>query len=177
MGLGAKSRQKPDVQPMIRPLLIAGLAAVLVWVTAQNLALGAARTELEQTLLLTARAVEADVERLRSLPTVAAEDVRVRDALAGTGSLQAANSYLETVAVLAQAGELFFINEQGETIAASNWNCDGSFIGQNYAFRPDFQEAMAAGRGQFYAIGMTLACLDVSCLAASTWRERAAFWV
>lgn len=140
---------------MIRPLLIAGLAAVLVWVTAQNLALGTARTELDQTLLLTARAVEAEVERLRSLPAIAAEDVRVRDALAGTGSLQAANSYLETVAVHAQAGELFLINDHGETIAASNWNREGSFIGQNYAFRPYFQEAMAAGRGRFYAIGVT----------------------
>ena len=140
---------------IIRAILIAGLAAALVWVTAQNLALGRARAELDQTLLLTARAVEVEVERLRSLPAVAAEDVRVRNALAGTGSLQAANSYLETVAVHAQAGELFLIDAQGETIAASNWNREGSFVGQNYAFRPYFQEAMAAGHGQFYAIGVT----------------------
>lgn len=138
-----------------RPLLVACLAAALVWVAAQNLALGVARTELDQTLLLTARAVEAEVERLRSLPAVAAEDVRVRDALAGAGSIQAANSYLETVAVHAHAGELFLINAQGDTIAASNWNREGSFVGENYAFRPYFQEAMATGQGQFYAIGVT----------------------
>jgi two-component system C4-dicarboxylate transport sensor histidine kinase DctB len=143
------------VKTIIRPILIAGLAAALVWVAAQYLALGRARAELDQTLLLTARAVEVEVERLRSLPAVAAEDVRVRNALAGTGSLQAANSYLETVAVHAQAGELFLIDAQGETIAASNWNREGSFVGQNYAFRPYFQEAMAAGHGQFYAIGVT----------------------
>ncbi|WP_377510811.1 ATP-binding protein [Octadecabacter sp. R77987] len=140
---------------MIRPLLVACLAAALVWITAQNLALRAARTQLDQTLLLTARAVEAEVERLRSLPAVAAEDVRVRDALAGTGPLQAANTYLETVAVHAQAGELFLIDAQGETIAASNWNRAGSFVGENYAFRPYFQEAMATGQGRFYAIGVT----------------------
>lgn len=145
----------PDAMIIIRPLLVAGLAAALVWIAAQNLALGAARTELDQTLLLTARAVEAEVERLRSLPAVAAEDVRVRDALAGAGSIQAANSYLETVAVHAHAGELFLINAQGETIAASNWNRKGSFVGENYAFRPYFQEAMATGQGQFYAIGVT----------------------
>lgn len=140
---------------MIRPLLVACLAAALVWITAQNLALRAARTQLDQTLLLTARAVEAEVERLRSLPAVAAEDVRVRDALAGTGPLQAANTYLETVAIHAQAGELFLIDAQGETIAASNWNRTGSFVGENYAFRPYFQEAMATGQGRFYAIGVT----------------------
>lgn len=140
---------------IIRPLLVAALAAGLVWVAAQNLALGAARTELDQTLLLTTRAVETEVERLRSLPAVAAEDVRVREALTGAGSIQAANSYLETVAVHAQAGELFLIDAQGETIAASNWNRPGSFVGENYAFRPYFQEAMAKGQGQFYAIGVT----------------------
>ena len=140
---------------LIRPLLVAGLAAVLVWIAAQHLALRAARTELDQTLLLTARAVETEVERLRSLPAVAAEDVRVRDALSGTGPLQAANTYLETVAVHAQAGDLFLINAQGDTIAASNWNRPGSFVGQNYAFRPYFQEALETGQGQFYAIGVT----------------------
>lgn len=140
---------------LARPLLFAGLAAVLCWIVVQNLAMGAARTELDQTLLLTKRAVETEVERLRSLPAVAAEDVRVRDALAGTGDLQAANRYLETVAVHAQAGDLFLIDAQGDTIAASNWNRPGSFVGQNYAFRPYFQEAMTTGQGHFYAIGVT----------------------
>lgn len=140
---------------LLRPFLLAGLAAVLVWAVAQGRASSAARTELDQTLLLTTRAVETEVERLRALPDVAAEDVRVRDALAGTGPLQAANSYLETVAVHAQAGDLFLINAQGETIASSNWNRPGSFVGQNYAFRPYFQDAMADGQGQFYAIGVT----------------------
>lgn len=140
---------------LVRPLFLAGLAAMLVWAVAHSLAVGTARNSLNQTLLLTERAVEAEVGRLRSLPFVAAEDGRVRDALAGTGALQAANSYLETVAVHAQAEELFLINAQGDTIAASNWNRPGSFVGQNYAFRPYFQEAMANGQGQFYAIGVT----------------------
>jgi two-component system C4-dicarboxylate transport sensor histidine kinase DctB len=140
---------------LVRPLFLAGLAAILGWVLVQHLALGSARTELDQTLLLTKRAVEAEVERLGSLPAVAAEDVRVRNALAGTGSLQDANAYLEKVTAHTQAGDLFLINAQGDTIAASNWNSTGSFVGQNYAFRPYFQEAMQAGQGKFYAIGVT----------------------
>lgn len=140
---------------LVRPLFLAGLAAILSWVAVQNMVLGSARTELDRTLLLTKRAVDAEVERLRSLPAVAAEDVRVRDALAGTGSLQEANAYLETVTAHTEAGDLFLINAQGDTIAASNWNRPGSFVGQNYAFRPYFQEAMQTGQGNFYAIGVT----------------------
>ncbi len=140
---------------LLRPLVAALLAAAVVWVVARDLAMGRAREELDQTLLLTARAVEAEVDRFRALPDVAAEDARVRRALAGTGSLAEANAYLETVSDRAGADELFLIDATGETIAASNWNRPGSFVGHNYAFRPYFQEAMAQGHGQFYAIGVT----------------------
>lgn len=138
-----------------RPILLAIGCALLVWIVAQALALGRARHELDQTLLLTTRAVEAEVERLRALPAIAAEDARLRAALSGFGPLQAANLYLETAASHAGADELFLIDAQGQTIAASNWNRPGSFIGQNYAFRPYFQDALSTGRGQFYAIGVT----------------------
>ena len=140
---------------MARPLMLAGLSALLVWFIAQTLAVNTARRELDQTLLLTTRAVEAEVERLRALPAVIGEDARIRDALAGDGPLQDANTYLEAVAAHVGAEELFLINAQGDTIAASNWNTDGSYIGQNYAFRPYFQDAITEGQGQFYAIGVT----------------------
>lgn len=139
----------------LRHVLLACLSAALVWSVALFLAIGTAREELDQTLLLTTRAVEAEIDRLRALPAVAAEDARVREALSGTGSLEDANAYLELVADRTGADELFLIDASGETIAASNWNEPGSFVGQNYAFRPYFQDALATGRGQFYAIGVT----------------------
>ncbi len=140
---------------MTRSVILACLSAALVWFVAQFVAVGAARQELDQTLLLTTRAVEAEIDRLRALPAVAAEDARIRQALAGTAPLQDANDYLETIAAYAGADELFLIDERGETIAASNWDQPGSFVGQNYAFRPYFQDALSRGQGQFYAIGVT----------------------
>ena len=101
------------------------------------------------------RAVRAEVDRLRALPDVAAEDARVRASFAGTGPLSDANTYLETVAAHAGADDLFLIDAEGETNAASNWTRPSSFEGENYAFRPYFQNALAPGRGQFYAIGVT----------------------
>lgn len=140
---------------MARSVVLACLSAALVWFIAHSLVIGTAREELDQTLLLTTRAVEAEIDRLRALPMVAAEDARVRQALSGTGPLHEANTYLEMVADHAGADELFLIDASGETIAASNWSETGSFVGQNYAFRPYFQDALATGRGQFYAIGVT----------------------
>lgn len=137
------------------PLAAAVATALLAWFFAERWATASARAELDQTLLLTARAVEAEVDRLRALPDVAAEDARIRDALAGTGSLDAANRYLEAVSAHADASELFLIDANGLTIAASNWNRPGSFVGHDYGFRPYFRDAMANETGQFYAIGVT----------------------
>ncbi|MBV0914237.1 sensor histidine kinase [Anianabacter salinae] len=140
---------------MARSVILACLSAAMVWFIAQSLTIETARRELDQTLLLTTRAVAAEIDRLRALPTVAAQDARVRQALSGNGPLQDANAYLEVVADHAGADELFLIDASGETIAASNWNQPGSFVGENYAFRPYFRDALATGRGQFYAIGVT----------------------
>lgn len=137
------------------PFLAAVVAAALVWFIARHQTLETARHALDQTLLLTARAVDAEVDRLRALPDVAAEDMRIRSALAGTGSLQEANLYLETISGHAGADELFLLDSSGLTIAASNWNRARSFVGHNYAFRPYFQKAIEHGNGQFYAIGVT----------------------
>lgn len=140
---------------LLGPLFTALIVAALVWVFAYHLALRMARHELEQTLMLTVRAVEAEVDRMRALPDVAAEDDRIRQALADTGSLQNANTYLQTIAEHAGADELYLIDATGETIAASNWNEAGSFVGHNYAFRPYFQAAIDTGHGDFYGIGVT----------------------
>ena len=143
------------VRPTLLPVVIAALVAALVGLLAEKSALATIRNELDQTLLLTSRAVEAEIDRFRALPDVAGEDARIRAALIDPRALNDANAYLETVAGHAGAAELFLINAEGRTIAASNWNKPGSFVGQYYSFRPYFRQALESGRGQFYAIGVT----------------------
>lgn len=143
------------LRPALLPLLAALLATGLAWLLAERLITSRLRAELDQTLLLTARAVEAEIDRFRALPDVAEEDSRIRAALSDPAALDGANRYLETVATHAGAAELFLINDRGLTIAASNWARHDSFVGQDYGFRPYFRQALQQGRGQFYAIGVT----------------------
>ena len=143
---------------LILPILSALIFAALTFVTVERLLLGQLRTELDQSLVLTRRAVEAEIDRFRALPAVAGEDARIAAALSSGHSAPAitqANQYLETIAAHAGASDLFLLDDRGTTIAASNWQKPGSFVGQNYGFRPYFRQAMATGRGQFYAIGIT----------------------
>lgn len=141
-------------RPILLPVLAAILAAALAFAAAERLGYRAAAEGLDQSLLLTARAVEAEIGRFRALPDVAGEDARIRAALADPAGIGDANLYLERIAAHTGA-DIYLIAANGRTIAASNWNRPESFVGQDYNFRPYFRDAMARGQGQFYAIGVT----------------------
>ncbi|HEX9857717.1 MAG TPA: ATP-binding protein [Paracoccaceae bacterium] len=139
-------------------VLAALLAAGLAYALAARLGVAALETRLDRSLILTARAVETEIARFRALPDVAGEDARIRAAVRGPGNpgaIATANAYLETIAAHSGAAQLYLLDAAGLTIASSNWNSPGSFIGQDYSFRPYFLDARRDGRGRFYAIGVT----------------------
>lgn len=136
---------------------IAGVALGFWWLTYVR-QMGGLERQVEDRLTLNVRAVESEIERFRYLPGVIGQDGRVVDmlqhpeALAGMAET---NAYLQAVREMSGADEIYVLNLSGETLAASNWNEPGSFVGHNYAFRPYFENAMASGSGRFYAVGVT----------------------
>lgn len=139
-------------------LLAACLAAGLAFAVARHLGLAGLDARLDQSLILTRRSVESEIGRFRYLPEVAGRDARVLAALAAPqdgGAVLAANRYLAGVAEVSGASHLYLLDTWGRTIAASNWDTPDSFVGESYAFRPYFTDAMATGQGRFYAIGVT----------------------
>jgi len=139
-------------------VLLAALAATLAFAIVRNLALTESHTRLDQSLILTARAVEAEIERFRALPQVAAEDARIRSAILAPSNparIAIANGYLARIAAMTGADQLYLLDASGITIASSNHDQPGSFMGHDYSFRPYFRDAMAEGTGRFYAIGVT----------------------
>lgn len=65
------------------------------------------------------------------------------------------NALLADVQVKSGASVVYLLDADGRTVAASNWAEPSSFVGQNYGFRPYFQDAMRNGVGRFYAVGAT----------------------
>src|SRR5690606_20255714 len=49
----------------------------------------------------------------------------------------------------------YLLDSRGEAIAASNWREWSSFVGNNYAFRPYFQDALREDAGRYFAVGVT----------------------
>jgi len=65
------------------------------------------------------------------------------------------NRYLESVVDTQGASDVYLMDSQGLTVAASNWNLERSFVGQNFNFRPYFQTAIKGEAGRYFALGTT----------------------
>jgi len=68
---------------------------------------------------------------------------------------QQLNLLLEEIAAVTQASDIYLIDKNGITLAASNWHLATSFVGNDYHVRPYFRQAIAGDRGRYYAIGLS----------------------
>ncbi len=118
--------------------------------------LRSAGEQAERRLALFDRTLEAIIERFHYLPSSIALAAEVRAVLADpkdTERREAANAFLSRLNDTAGAGELFVMAADGHVVAASNWWAYDSFVGENLAYRPYFEEAMVDGDAKFYAVG------------------------
>ncbi|SEM12264.1 PAS/PAC sensor hybrid histidine kinase [Pseudoxanthomonas sp. GM95] len=134
------------------------ITAITGGVLARNATLANEQRALEDQLHLRAQSLQRLVERYRVLPTVLALDPELRAALqrdpAGL-DVDALNHKLVVANGATHVSTLTLIDHNGLAIAASNWDEPASNVGQNYAFRPYFRDAMRDGSATFYAIGVT----------------------
>lgn len=65
------------------------------------------------------------------------------------------NRRLERLNGITGASDTYLMDRTGLTLAASNWNSGTPFVGENFSYRPYFQEAMRGGLGRFFALGTT----------------------
>ncbi|KQN75240.1 ATP-binding protein [Devosia sp. Leaf64] len=146
-----------------RTLLAFALAALAIlgtgWVAFEwtlSAGLRNAGDQADRRLALFDRTLEAIIERFHYLPSSIALAAEVRDVLAepqNTERREAANAFLSRLNDTAGAGELFVMAADGHVVAASNWWAYDSFVGENLAYRPYFEEAMFDGDAKFYAVG------------------------
>ena len=98
------------------------------------------------------------LEKYENLPIALASHSELPDLLQhpeDPARRDAVNRRLERLAQATHVFAIYLIAPSGVTVAASNWDTPTSFVGQNYAFRPYFRDALAGGTGRFYAIGAT----------------------
>jgi len=113
----------------------------------------------QRTLNLIAESLRGDLDKFKVLPQlISASDASLRDAVTGTMSaseLQDINLLLEHINTITGALDTYLMDRNGDTVAASNWASENTFIGRNFAYRPYFQMALQGRLGRYFALGTT----------------------
>jgi len=143
----------PRIAWIVIPLLVLGVLLAGWW---------GEQREKARTVDILGRDLEVHVLALRGaaghynyLPFTAAQHPLIVAALRDPTRVQATNAYLEEVNRRAGSVVLYLIDSSGKTIASSNWNTPQSFVGQDYANRPYFIDALRGQSGRFYGVGLT----------------------
>jgi two-component system C4-dicarboxylate transport sensor histidine kinase DctB len=161
MGSVAKTLQSHRVRRAALVALIAVVIAGSGWL-AYELALRSGFASLQRAandrLSLLQLTLDATVERFRYLPSVLAQAAPILEIYEHPDSpqaRQAANQYLKSLNDAAGASAIYVLDHRGIALAASNYLDPNNFVGQNYAFRPYFTEALKSEEGRYYAVGAT----------------------
>ncbi len=140
--------------PFILSILATLIAAIAVFRVSYAYFHSEELSQAQGRLSLYQSSVSAEIDRFSHLTFVLARDSHVIATAEGrsTGAL---NQRFEEFSQQAGLGAIYLMALDGVAIAASNHNTDSSFVGQSYAFRPYFQDALSGRQGRFYAIGTT----------------------
>lgn len=136
------------------PTIATAVVAVSVFKVSYGYFQSEELTKARGRLSLYQSSVTGELERFSHLTYVLARDPFVIEKANG-GSTELLNGRLAEFSGQAGLDAIYLMNADGLTVAASNYRDPGSFVGQNYAFRPYFRDALSGEQGRFYAIGAT----------------------
>lgn len=112
----------------------------------------------QTTLRLAVAVLRGQMSRYQSLPALIADHYDIQALLADPDNAQLrgrADAYLKEINGLLASSDIYVIRPGGETIAASNFDGPVSFVGENFSYRPYYQDAIQGRQGRFFALGTT----------------------
>lgn len=136
--------------------LVAAVLASGIWAARREADLQA--QAIRRVIEVHKLALRGSVDRYSYLPFTVAQHPQVIDVLRASRAnlaLARANAYLQDINRHAGSLSLYVMDAEGQTLASSNWDSRDSFVGENYANRPYFIDALAGRQGRFYGVGKT----------------------
>lgn len=134
------------------------LVAYLAYTAAFRAEVDAQRNASAQRLAFFAIALQGTLEKYEYLPFMVSIQRDVRSVLAQPALLEPRDelsAYLALLKEQSRVAAIYVMDDRGTTYASSNWRDPGTFVGQNYGFRPYFRDAMGGRAGRYYAVGAT----------------------
>lgn len=151
------------IKTRLRPLLVLLLLALFALVVYQTVVISRARAigDLQQSasadLNRYVLSLQQELDRYKDLPKLLSSHSELVNLLLlpESDGIFRANLYLEKVNKTIGASDSYLMDTDGNTLAASNWSQEGTFVGRNFSFRPYFKDAIEGGEGRYFALGST----------------------
>lgn len=160
--MGRRLTRSFGSSPALRPLLVVVVLAVGLSLAAlprlERYFLVQTAAREEATLRLATESLRSALNRTDVLPRLLAERpilARILRDPDNQGLVPYANEQLRQTALTLNVADIWVMDSDGLTIAASNYRRDTSFVGRRFDYRPYFTDAMTEGRGRFHALGTT----------------------
>lgn len=139
-------------------MICAVVFALAFWIvgnTARERALLSLGEQTQIDANLNAALLRTVLEKQRALPLVLSKDKELADALAmpSPDAVDQLNRKLEALAEGTQAAVIYLVGLDGYAISASNWREPDSFVGNDYKFRPYFNDALENTNAEYFALG------------------------
>lgn len=115
------------------------------------------RNDSLNTARIQANDLRSRLQKFLLVPIILKENPDVTNALKSEAGplIVKLNKKLLSLSQQTDATYIFVIDNNGRTIASSNYKDPDSFVGRDYQFRPYFLRAMKDGQAQYYAKGQT----------------------
>ncbi|WLR94862.1 sensor histidine kinase [Shinella zoogloeoides] len=117
-----------------------------------------ASSQASSALRLAVAALAGHLSRYEPLPALIADHDDIEGLLQAPDSQslrKVANEYLKEINSLLESSDIYVMTPDGNTVAASNYDLPGTFVGENFSYRPYFLDAIAGRPARFYALGTT----------------------
>ena len=132
------------------------VVSYISYIYSQHIGINARQNEAAHRLEVFSGALFTPMDKYDYLPEITSNHSFVIDALKhlkDSARVQKLNVYLEHLNEKAKSEAIYVLDANGLTIASSNWREPLSFVGQNYFFRPYFQDAIKGKQGRCYGLG------------------------
>lgn len=145
----------------LKALMAVSFCLVVGWLTKEALfsrQLESLRQQTRNHIEFLRLNLESQLSRNESLPKIIAMESSLGKLLMNPDSKtlrQQCDNYLLNIKNVSDINTTYLMDVNGLTISASNSRQANSYVGNNYAFRPYFKEAMQGKLGIFYGIGAT----------------------
>ncbi len=108
---------------------------------------------LEEAAHKASQQIDSELAKFQQIPNLLSHDPRLINYFTLQNSKDRLNQLLLEWSKQSLADTIYVHDLTGEVVGSSNFQKQDSFVGQNFAYRPYFQEAAAGNNAQYVALG------------------------